>query len=367
MKLVTQALHTTDTHVQECRERSRSHRDWVKRSVIKIRAEANRKGDTNLIKLRLGDFKNVDIYLKDESSHPSGSLKHRLAQSLFLWALCSGKIGPDTTIIECSSGSTAISEAYFASLLGLKFIAVVPHGTSGRKVQEIEFYGGKCEQVPACQISDYASELALQENVYFMDQFTYAERASDWRTEDNIAASILRQMASEESPIPEWIVVGAGTGGTSTTIGRHLSYVDKGSQTKLCVVDPENSVLFDYYRTGNKSLVSGTPSRIEGIGRPRAEPSFFPELIDRMIKVPDCASIAAMHYLERLTGRRFGGSTGTNFFGAYALARELEGRAGRSSIVTLICDSGDRYHDTYYNPDWLKRNSCTDFDLSSYL
>ncbi|KCZ47952.1 hypothetical protein HY2_16365 [Hyphomonas pacifica] len=352
---------------EERKERPQSYRDWVRQSVIRIRAEANRKGDTNLIKLQLNEFQNVDIYLKDESAHPSGSLKHRLAQSLFLWALCSGRIGPDTTIIECSSGSTAISEAYFAKLLGLKFVAVVPEGTACKKIQQIEFYGGHCEQVPASEISEHACRLAEAENGYFMDQFTYAERASDWRGEDNIAASIFRQMADEECPIPEWIVVGAGTGGTSTTIGRHLSYVRTGNKTKLCVVDPENSVLFDYYCSGDETLRSAMPSRIEGIGRPRVEPSFFPELVDRMMKVPDHASMAALHYLEGLTGRRFGGSTGTNFCGAYRLARELEAAGEKASIVTLICDSGERYFDSYYDAEWLKKHGYGQLDFPACL
>ena len=172
---------------------------------------------------------------------------------------------------------------------------------------------------------------------------------------NNIAASIFNQMASEECPVPEWFVVGVGTGGTATTMGRYLSYKRPDANTKICVVDPENSVLFDFYESRDRAIKNNTCSRIEGIGRPRAEPSFFPELVDRMIKVPDAASIKALHFLEALTGRRFGGSTGTNFIGAYhALPNELEERGEPASIVTLICDDGDRYADTYYNEHWLK-------------
>ena len=68
----------------------------------------------------------VDLYLKDESTHPTGSLKHRLARSLFLYALCNGWIRAGTTVVEASSGSTAVSEAYFARMLGLPFVAVMP-------------------------------------------------------------------------------------------------------------------------------------------------------------------------------------------------------------------------------------------------
>lgn len=330
-------------------------REWARQAIQTIQAEAKRQGQTNMVKLKLPGFRHVDIYMKDESAHASGSLKHRLAQSLFLWGICSGKIGPQTTIIECSSGSTAISEAYFADLLSLDFKAIIPKNTARRKIREIEFYGGECLLVEPQEIFRTAAAHASEADCYFMDQFTFAERATDWRSENNIAAAIFEQLEAERCPDPEWIVVGAGTGGTSTTIGRYLRYSGRGHNTKLCVVDPENSVLFDHYKTREPNLISACPSRIEGIGRPRVEPSFFPELVDRMIQVPDASSIAALRFLETLTGRRVGGSTGTNFFGAYQLALELEARQKPASIVSLICDDGGRYADTYHNNEWVRR------------
>ena len=95
---------------------------WIKEAVKKIEADFNRSADTHLIKLEIPSLPQIQLYLKDESTHPTGSLKHRLARSLFLYGLCNGWIKEDTTIVEASSGSTAISEAYFAQLLGLPFI-----------------------------------------------------------------------------------------------------------------------------------------------------------------------------------------------------------------------------------------------------
>ena len=105
-------------------------RQWVNTAVAKIQADVQRSADTHLIKVDLPQLKGIDIYLKDESTHPTGSLKHRLARSLFLYALCNGNIKEDTVIVEASSGSTAISEAYFSRLLGLRFIAVMAKSTS---------------------------------------------------------------------------------------------------------------------------------------------------------------------------------------------------------------------------------------------
>lgn len=328
---------------------------WINNAIRKIEADFQRSADTHLIKLDLPSIAGIDLYLKDESTHPTGSLKHRLARSLFLYAICNGWVGPDTPIIEASSGSTAISEAYFARLLGLPFIAVMPKCTARKKIEQIEFYGGKAHLVDRSdQIYAESRRLAQALNGHYMDQFTYAERATDWRGNSNIADSIFQQMQREDYPIPSWIVMSPGTGGTSATIGRFIRY--QQHNTKLCVVDPENSVFFDYYQTRNSELTLQCGSKIEGIGRPRVEPSFIPNVVDEMRQIPDAASIATIHWLEKILGRKAGASTGTNLYGALQLASEMKQRGEQGSIVTLLCDSGERYLDTYYNPEWLAHN-----------
>lgn len=334
---------------------------WLSAAIARIEADYQRSADTHLIPLPLPEFaaRGIDFYLKDESTHPTGSLKHRLARSLFLYALCNGLIHQASTIVEASSGSTAVSEAYFARLLGLPFIAVMPRSTSPEKVAQIEFYGGRCHWVDsAAQVYDDARKLALETGGHYMDQFTYAERATDWRGNNNIAESMFSQMARERHPVPRWIVVGAGTGGTSATIGRYVRYQRHNSQ--LCVADPAGSVFGAYHRTGDASL-TGVGSRIEGIGRPRVEASFIRTVIDRMIEVADVASVAAMQELSRLLGRRVGPSTGTNLVGMLTLAHEMLARGEQGSILSLLCDSGERYLPTYHNAEWVaeKMGDCT--------
>lgn len=330
-------------------------RPWVSQAISEITADFQRSADTHMIRLRIPCAPDIPIYLKDESTHPSGSLKHRLARSLFLYGLCNGWIHRDTTIVEASSGSTAVSEAYFANLIGLPFIAVVPEATSCQKIEQIEFYGGRCHLVDnrSC-IMEESRKLAAECDGHFMDQFTYAERATDWRGNNNIAESLFRQLEQEPQTTPRWIVVGAGTGGTSATLGRYIRYFQR--DTKLCVVDPEHSVFLDYYRTGDRTLRSSQPSRIEGIGRPRVESSFIPSVIDHVIKVSDRQSLGAMLYLEKILGRRCGASTGTNLMGVLEVVRQMK-RAGESGpIVTLLCDSGERYQSTYYDAQWRAAN-----------
>ncbi|MCV5341237.1 PLP-dependent cysteine synthase family protein, partial [Escherichia coli] len=101
-----------------------------------------------------------------------------------------------------------------------------------------------------------------------------------WRGNNNIANSIFSQMQLEDHPIPSWVVMSPGTGGTSATIGRFIRY--QKYDTKLCVVDPENSEFYDAFQSGNSELKGNTSSKIEGIGRPRVEPSFIAGVVDEM-------------------------------------------------------------------------------------
>ncbi|MBT4238057.1 MAG: pyridoxal-phosphate dependent enzyme, partial [Oceanospirillaceae bacterium] len=183
-------------------------RHWVNSALSAIEADYQRSADTHLIKLELPNFEGINVYLKDESTHPTGSLKHRLARSLFLYALCNGKIDANTTVVEASSGSTAVSEAYFAKLIGVTFIAVMPKSTSAQKIAQIEGFGGHCHFVDnATQMHAVALKIAQDSQGYFMDQFMYAERATDWRGNNNIAESIFRQMSHEPHPIPHTVVM----------------------------------------------------------------------------------------------------------------------------------------------------------------
>ena len=326
-------------------------REWVAEAVRQLELDAERTADTNLHVFPMPRGWGIDLYLKDESLHPTGSLKHRLARSLILYGLCNGGIGPTTTLVDASSGSTAVSEAFFARLLGLPFVAVVPRSTSPDKLSLIAMHGGSVHVVEsAAEMSGAASALAASTGGHYLDQFTYAERATDWRGNNNIAESVFEQLRRQRHPVPEWIVVGAGTGGTSATFGRFVRY--RRHPTRIAVVDPEGSAYAPSW-LANDLTVRTAGSRIEGIGRPTPEPSFIPGVIDRMIEVPDAGSIAAMRLLREVTGIEAGASTGTNLWGSLLLARELRAAGRPGSIVTLICDRGDRYRGTYYDDAWV--------------
>ncbi len=328
-------------------------REWAREAIRIIEADFQRSADTHLIPLAMAGLPGIELYFKDESSHPTGSLKHRLARSLFLYALCNGWLKPDAPVIEASSGSTAVSEAYFARLLGLPFIAVMPASTSKAKIDQISFYGGQCHLVDdPMQIYSESERLARETGGHFMDQFTYAERATDWRANNNIAESIFQQLRFERHPEPTWLVSSPGTGGTLATLGRYVRY--RQHCTRVFCADAERSVFFEAYRIADSSLTLDCGSRIEGIGRPRVEASFLPSVIDAMGKVPDAWSLAAMHYLAQRLGRRVGGSSGTNLIGSLIVAERMVAGGQSGSIVVILCDGGERYASTYYDDAWLK-------------
>lgn len=223
--------------------------------------------------------------------------------------------------------------------------------SSPAKIDQIEKYGGRCHLVEAPNtVWEEAERLAAEKDSYYLDQFTFASIVSDWRGEDNIAGSIFRQLSMERYPSPSWVVMGAGAGGTSATIGRYCNYRKTG--TKLAVADPEGSVFHRAWAEGRKDL-AGPGSSIEGVGRPRVELSFVSGVIDDMMTVSDADSLAAMKLLEELTGLRAGGSTGTNFYGALQVVAKMRADGERGSVVTLMCDSGERYADSYYSPEWI--------------
>ncbi len=341
---------------------ARRTRAWSLQAIARLESEATRSADTHLLHLSMPGFPGIDFYFKDESAHASGSLKHRLARSLYLYALCNGRLGEGQTVVDASSGSTAISEAWFARLLGLSFTAVMPACTSPAKIRDVQALGGRCDLVAdPGQVHTRAREIAVS-GACHLDQFGLAERATDWRGNNNIAESIIGQMRKEAHPEPRWIVCGAGTGGTSATIGRYLRY--RRLATQLCVAEPRGGAFAEGWKSSDRRSRASQPTLIEGIGRPEVEPGFLFEIVDHVCEVDDGASIAAAWQLESLLGQRYGGSSGTNLTACVKLACDMRERGETGSIVTLLGDRGERYRETLFDTDWLASRG---LDVSTWL
>ncbi|MBK7820283.1 MAG: PLP-dependent cysteine synthase family protein [Tessaracoccus sp.] len=321
---------------------------WARWAARRIH-EAHGDKETPLVECPLPERLGVRLVFKDESTHSSGSLKHRLAASLLMFGVCNGDIGPETTLVDASSGSTAVSEAFFARALGLRFVAVVPEQTSPSKLALIERMGGHIEFAAGPEAATaLAARMGDQAGHVFLDQFGNASVRTNWRS-GNLASALFGQLHSEGWPEPDWVVVGAGTGGTSSTLARFIRYT--GRRTKVALGDPEGSAYYPCWAQDDRTVV-GTASRIEGIGRPRVEPSFVPQLIDDVVTVPDSWSVAGMRALRR-RGLSVGPSTGTNLVAALRIAERMQARGRRGVIASIVCDAADRYAETYDRDDWL--------------
>lgn len=351
---------------QSGQDRAGRIREWQAQAIARLRNEQAEAVETPLIELPLARASGIRLFLKDESVHASGSLKHRLARSLFVHALCNGRIGPQTLVVEASSGSTAVSAAWFARLLGLRFVAVVPACTAREKIAQIEDLGGQCLKVTDPRtIQLEAARVAREAGGYHLDQFTLAERATDYRASGNLAQAIFSQMAQLPGGVPTWIVCGAGTGGTATTLGRHARYM--GYPTRLAVADPEASVFHRHYEDRSVSRIEGELSCVEGIGRSSVEPSFTPDVVDRMVVVSDAAGMAAAHHLSALLGQRCGPSTGVNLHACMEIISEMAARGETGNVATILCDSGERYRSTCFDAEWCAARGFTQADAHPAL
>lgn len=333
---------------------SADHRAWVADAVRLFETERAGCAETPLVRLAFPGLPGIAVHIKDESLQPTGSLKHRLARTLFLHAICDGAIGQGTHVVEASSGCAAIAEAHFAGLLGLQFTAVVPKATAPGKIEAIRDAGGNVHIAPpGGDLAAIAADLADRPGFHFMDQFTNAVAATDWRR-DNIGQEIVEQLAAQKFGAPSWMIVGAGTGCTATTIGRYVRSRPDLQTTRLCVVDPRGSILFKLFAHGPDCGPASNSDYIEGIGRKRPSPSFNDALVDRMIAVPDEAAIAATRWLAGRMGKKLGPSTGANLIGVLALVSEAHDRGEKCSIVTVGGDCGERYAKTIYCDDWVR-------------
>ncbi|WP_326595035.1 PLP-dependent cysteine synthase family protein [Streptomyces sp. NBC_01803] len=325
---------------------------WARDAIDMLLDEQAAERPTPLRPFPLPGGPGLSLHLKDESARPTGSLKHGVARALFLDALATGEIGRRTPLFEATSGNMAVSQAYFARLLGLSYTAVVPMRTAEGKRRRIEEQGGRCFPVdPPLAVYKRAEELAQRVGGHYLDHFSRVGDALDWRGPRGLGPEILNDLEAAGEGQPAWIVTGVGSGATSAAIGRHLRL--RGLPTRLAVVDPENSAYFPGWATDCPGYSTGMPSRIEGIGRPRVEPAFDASVVDLVIPVPDAASVAAMRHLRAVTGLHAGPSSGACLWGAFQILERMRAEGATGPVVMVVGDGGEPYRDTYDDDTWV--------------
>lgn len=286
-------------------------------------------GATPLVKLgKLSPKGRATVWAKCEFSNPAGSVKDRPALGMVLGAERTGKLEPGATLIEATSGNTGISLAMIAAVRGYRCVLVMPEDMSLERRYILKAYGAEIVLTPALDgmsgAVDKALELLAQTpNAFMPSQFDNVDNpASHERT---TAAEILEQCPDELRAF----VAGVGTGGTVSGVGHALRR--QRPEVQVVAVEPQSS-----------AVLSGKPPGMHGIQGLGA--GFVPKIldrkvIDRVIEVSDVAADRMARRLAREEGLLVGPSSGANVHAACEVAEGLD--AG--NVVTILCDSGERY------------------------
>ncbi|WP_223291120.1 pyridoxal-phosphate dependent enzyme [Streptomyces avicenniae] len=325
---------------------------WAAEAILRLMADAGPATPTPLRRVPLPALPDVDLYLKDESALPTGSLKYRLAQAMLCQAIGTGALARGMTVVMGTGGAVAVATARLATLAGLPFVAVVPAKTPRAVRAGIERQGGACRDAegPPAGLHEEARAFAARVGAHFLDHYTDAAPALAAWPGPTAADEIFAALRTHRHPVPAWLVAGAGTGATSAALGRHIR--GGGHPTRLAVADPENSAYFPAWASGCRDYATGMPSRVPGIGRPRVEPGFAPELIDLVIPVPDAAGAAALRWLHGTAGVPAGPATGTVLWAACHLAARLREAGTGGSVVAVMGDGAEPYRATHLDPAW---------------
>jgi len=310
-------------------------------------------GDTPLIRLRAASEQTgCEILGKAEFMNPGGSVKDRAALGIVRDAETRGLLRPGGVIVEGTAGNTGIGLALVGNALGYRTVIVMPETQSQEKIDTLKAYGAEVRLVPAVPYKNpenyvhvsqrLAEELAVREphGALWANQFDNTANYAFHLT--TTGPEIWQQTGGRI----DGFICAVGTGGTLAGVGRALKARDMRVQVGLA--DPCGSALYNHFAHGE--LKAEGSSITEGIGNGRITRNIAEAVVDHAFQVPDSESIPLVFDLLQEEGLLLGGSSGVNIAGAIRLAEEL---GPGHTIVTVLCDSGLRYRQRLFNPDFL--------------
>jgi len=309
-------------------------------------------GYTPLVELtKIGKDLKSKIFAKLEFTNPGGSIKDRIAKFMVEKAEREGKIKPGDTIIENSSGNTAMGLAIIARQKGYNLKVVVRDTTSKEKVKMLKVLGvdvilADTSLPPEHEKSynNYAETLIKADpSLFYIDQHNNLDNNETHYC--TTGPEIWEQMQGKV----DYFIGAVGTGGTITGAGRFLK--EKNPNIKIIGLDPIGSVFFNYFKC--KEMIKPTRYLVEGMGDEFLIKTAQLHVLDDMFQVEDKKAIGWTKKLAFEEGILSGGSSGANIWGAVKLAKEIDREA---NIVTIICDSGYKYFSSIYNDEWLEKN-----------
>jgi cystathionine beta-synthase len=298
------------------------------------------------------------VYGKAEYFNPGGSVKDRIAMPIIEKAEREGRLKPGGTIVEGTSGNTGTALAIAAALRGYKCVFTMPDKMSQEKVRLLKAFGAEVIITPTAVPPDHPDSYVMMAkriaketpNAILADQFY-----NDANPQAHYDITGPELWDQTEGRITHFVAA-AGTGGTITGVGRYLK--EKNPKIRIVAGDPVGSILASYWKSDGKEVREGVPYKIEGIGQDKIPGTLDMKVIDEFETVSDKESFAMARRLTREEGLFVGGSSGLITHVALRIAREIDDP--NAFIVTMLCDTGERYLSKLYNDEWMRENQMLD-------
>src|ERR1700704_5862048 len=307
-------------------------------------------GDTPLVEITRMDTGPCQLFVKLENQNPTGSIKDRVALAMVEAAERDGKLKPGGTVIEATAGNTGLGLALIASAKGYRCILVIPDKMSQEKIAHVRALGAEVRLTRSDvtrghveYYQDVAARLAEEiPGAFYVNQF--GNPANPFAHERTTGPEIWEQMRHDVDAI----VVGVGSGGTLTGLGRFFNRVKPRRGIEMILADPTGSILYEFVKTGK--LVESGSWAVEGIGE-----DFIPEIADMSLvteafEIDDEESFAIARDLLRKEGIFGGSSTGTLVAGALRYCRQ---QTQPKRVVSFVPDTGNKYLSKMYNNFWM--------------
>jgi cysteine synthase A len=314
-------------------------------------------GNTPLIRLKkASELTGCEILGKAEFLNPGGSVKDRAALYMILDAERKGTLQPGGVIVEGTAGNTGIGLTLVANARGYRTVIVIPETQSQEKMDMLRLCGAELIPVPAKPYKDPGNYVRQSERV----AAEYAEKepngalwANQWDNPANWQGhyqSTGPEIWAQTDGKVDGFICAMGTGGTLAGISTYLK--EQNADVKTGLADPMGAAMYSYYKTGE--LASAGSSITEGIGQGRITANVAQAKVDMPFQIPDEEALPIVFDLLKDEGLCLGGSSGINVAGAIRLAQEL---GPGHTIVTILCDGGQRYQSKLFNPVFLKEKN----------
>ena len=301
-----------------------------------------------MVEVRRLDRGPCRLFLKLENQNPGGSIKDRVALSMIEAAERDGKISKGGLSVEATAGNTGLGLALVASQNGYRLLIVVPDKMSQEKIFHLKAMGAEVVLTRSDvtkghpeYYQDMAARLAREQGAFYVNQF--ANEANPTVHEATTGPEIFEQMEHKVDAV----VAAVGTGGTITGLSRYFERVSPN--TEMVLADPAGSIVAEFASTGKISSKVGT-WLVEGIGEDFIPPVCDLSRVKKAYTIPDAEAFAVCRELLKREGIFAGTSSGTLIAGALRYCREQK---SAKRVVTLVCDSGNKYLSKVYNDYWM--------------